>query len=234
MGITTRKMSTLYSGLMKKYRKMIDDQGQCKTRSQFWEYSLQAHHLISCSVMQKYEKGKLNKLVLKTEYDINEASNGLDLPSKFGHQMINEEMRHCGSHDDELYYEKVRSQLKKVYDKYKNKTPKDICNSEKLKKNLKNDLHGREKHIRKMIENKKWWLYKWSEALYKGNYCDEGITNLNSSRPRECSAEIGIKWVGKFGSGVIKRRYKMYGGKPVVRKGWYEQYDYPVPKNLKK
>jgi len=233
MGRTTRSMSKMYSQLLKKYRKDYDKKDLSKTRSKFWGYPLQAHHLISCHVMQENEE--LDELVLKTEYDINEASNGLDLPAKFGHQMVNEEMRHAGNHDDKFYYEKVRSQLKNVYEKYKNKTPDDICNSKTLRKNLKNDLHRKEKYIRKMVENKKWWLYAWSEELYKGNYCDEGITNLNSSRDRECSAEIGKKWLGKFGHGVIKRRYWMSDGKPVVRKGWYEKkYGYPVPKNLKK
>lgn len=234
MGTTTRCMSKLYSQLLKKYRKDFDNEDRSKTRSEFWGYPLQAHHLISCHVMQQYAGGELNNLVLKTEYDINEASNGLDLPAMFGHQMVNEEMRHVGNHDEDLYYAKVKSQLKTVYDKYKNKTPNDICKSETLKKNLKNDLHGREKHIRKMIENKKWWLYKWSKALYKGNYCDEGI-QLNSSRDPVYSYKAGVQWLNDFGGpGVIKRRYWMSDGKPVLRKAWYEGHDYPVPKSLKK
>lgn len=230
-GTTTRKMYTLYKGLMRESEDMIGVDGCDMTLSQYWGYPLQAHHCISCSVMNSLEQGKLSKLAESAGYDINNANNGIALPAYFGHQWFNEEQRHRGGHQNS-YYEYVEKLLSPLYDQYKNK---NLCTDEKARKNILSDLEKIEDNIKSKLENKRLWLYEWSEQLYNGDYRDEGATNLNSSRNREGSSTTGLDWLKVYGSSTVKRRYSVdTDGRKKIRTAWYQKYGYPVPAGVGK
>ena len=230
-GTTVRKMYTMYKGLMKESEDMIGVDGCDMTLSQYWGYPLQAHHCISCSVMNTVKNGLLSKKAISAGYDINNANNGIALPAYFGHQRLNNEQRHRGGHQ-KSYYQFVKEKLEPLYDKYKGK---NVCPGKPANKSILKDLKGIENNIKGKLEGRKLWLYEWSEQLYNGDYRDEGAATLKSPRKREGSSTAGLDWLEKFGSAKIKRRYRDDAqGKATVRIEWYTKYAYPVPKNLSK
>jgi hypothetical protein len=205
-----------------------DGEGTSETLSEAMGYPVQAHHLISCSVMDKFEKGKLRDLAKASGYDINSGNNGIALPAYFGHQRKDNKVRHRGGHWED-YYEKVRKELAKVYTDYEGTNPCDL--EEEDRENIRGALQARENFIRRSLNAKNsWWLYPWSEELWTKDYRDEGPATMNSSRKREGSYSAGEEWATKYTGRQIKRRHRIVRDKPVVRSEWYDKYDYPAPK----
>ena len=224
-GTVVRHMYTLYKEMMEQ----SFGEDECEpTLSLNHGYPVQAHHLISCSVMQKLEDGDMARLAEDSEYDINNGHNGLALPAYFGHQRREDKVRHRGGHWED-YYEKVRTELAKVYKRHKNKKP---CEDEKARESIKGDLFDLETLIKKKLEKPTWWLYDWSQKLWKADYRDEGAGAgaMRSSGDRETSSSAGEDWIAKFPAGQVRRRHKVVNGKPVLLDSWYEdKYGYPVP-----
>ena len=226
MSASNRNMYTLKKDLKEALDE--DGEGTSETLSKAMGYPVQAHHLISCSVMAKFEKGKLRDLAEESDYDINTGNNGIALPAYFGHQRKDNKVRHRGGHWED-YYEKVRTELAKVYKDYKGTDPCDLEDEDR--ENIREALKARENFIRGKLEAKKdWWLYPWSEDLWTKDYRDEGPATMNSSRKREGSYSAGEEWASKYKGRQIKRRYRLVNDKPVVRDEWYDKkYDYPTP-----
>jgi hypothetical protein len=220
-GITDRNMYTMKKALQEEY----DEDGQSDTLSNAAGYPVQAHHLICCSVMQQLEGGKMARLAEASGYDINNGNNGIALPAKFGHQRKEMLARHRGGHW-EKYYKNVRTELAKIYKRHKNDKP---CGDDPASENIKGDLEDLEDLIRGKLTKRQWWLYDWSEKLWKGDYRDEGIQHMNSSRVPETSYSAGLQWLVNYAGPQVKRRHKMVDDEPVVRDDWYNHYTYPVP-----
>jgi hypothetical protein len=225
-GRTTRHMYTMYKSMIEEG---FGDDGCDETLSQNHGYPVQAHHLISCSVMAALEGGKLARLAEKSGYDINRASNGIALPAYFGHMRKDNKQRHRGGHW-ETYYTNVKKQLDPIYEEHEDADP---CKNEKDRKSILNALKGAEDTIRGKLEKRTWWLYDWSQQLYDGDYRDEGAGNLNSARTREGSSTAGLQWLGDYPKPDVRRRHELKGQgakrKAHVRTKWYEGYGYPVP-----
>jgi len=189
----------------------------------------QAHHLLGSEVIIEFEN-KYKKLAYKSGYQLNGASNGILLPTHFGHQMEVHLQRHCGYHYKQ-YWQNIRDLLTPIYNRYKNK---DTCN-DPAKTNFNNALSGAENTTRANIKNRAWWLYDWSKPLWDGDYRDEGTGNLYSNRSPDISYNVGLQWlIDKQGD--IKRRYtkRQQGGKKinVVNTKWYTDNTYPPPSSI--
>jgi hypothetical protein len=220
-GLDLRHMYTLY----KEMKEAGFGSGLDETLSELHGYSVQAHHLISCSVMEKLEKGKMARLAIASGYDINNGNNGIALPAYFGHQRKDDLPRHRGGHWDD-YYDKVKTELAKVYKQHKDADP---CNNPTEAANIKGDLTDLEDLVRGKLTKRTWWLYDWSKDLWKGDYRDEGPSNMKSSRKRDGSSSSGQQWLTAFAGG-IRRRHTIKNSKPVHLKDWYtKKYGYPDP-----
>jgi hypothetical protein len=192
--------------------------------SDYWDYPHEAHHCISCSVMQSNSGGKMGKLAIASGYDINNGKNNIFLPAEFGHMRVNNEQRHRGSHDEELYYSYVHKKLNPLFDKYENSAP---CPTNKAGKNIKSRLMGIQREIYKDLDAKKKWLYKWSELLYNEDYRGEGSGPLTEDNWQDSKA-AGKAWVKKY-KGKVKRKLRNDGKD--IRVTWYTEKGYPVPVN---
>src|SRR4051794_34997314 len=100
LGNTARHMYTMYKEMKEGSFPGHDPED---TLSELHGYSVQAHHLISCSVMAALESGKMAKLAEESKYDINNRNNGISLPAYFGHQKKDNLPRHRGGHWDDYY-----------------------------------------------------------------------------------------------------------------------------------
>src|SRR5262245_50514842 len=124
-------------------------------------YPDQAHHLLSSNVILKLE-AKYAKLAEKAGYDLNRGSNGLLMPSNYGHQKHPNLQRHRGGHSKELY-QKVNDLVEPVYQDYEGTDP---CSDEEVKKNILGDLKAKEDRARGFIKDVDWELYSFSKALF--------------------------------------------------------------------
>ncbi len=228
VGTVIRNMYTLKSQMMAELESTTDD-GSDDTLSLRIGYKVQAHHCISCSVMQSVNKKQVAKLAKQSGYDINNVNNGLALPKYFGHMTIHDLQRHSGGHSDE-YYGHVEAELKDFHLAFEGAD----CKDKETRENILGALEAIENKIRQMLTGKSpsWWLYAWSKDLYNGDYRDEGLGNLNSPRPRDTSSESGLQWLGDY-KGQIRRRFLVEKGRNKVRKSFYVDEGYPVPGGLK-
>lgn len=227
-GTVLRNMYTLKSEMMEALEGTTDD-GSDTTLSLRIGYPVQAHHCISCSVMQEVAKKQVAKLAKQSGYDINNGNNGLALPKYFGHMKLDKLQRHSGGHSEE-YYKHVADELMEFHRTFKDAD----CEDEETKQDILDALQNIENKIRRLLTGKKpsWWLYSWSEELYDGDYRDEGTGDLKALRPRDTSNESGKQWLNDY-RGQVKRRYKVVKGKNVVRAAFYEDEGYPVPGSLR-
>jgi hypothetical protein len=194
----------------------------------------QAHHLLSSNVVIALDfefRSSAGKLMANAaEYQLNAASNGILLPTHFGHQRKLKLQRHCGNHTDE-YYDNVERVLRKIYERYEDK---DVC-EDPAKTNFLKAFEGAENTVRSNIKRRVWWLYDWSKPLWDGDYRDEGTGNLESGRPPDISYEAGLEWLEEK-KDDIKRRYITQNrkGKDVklVRAKWYTNHNYPKPSSI--
>ena len=197
-------------------------------------YAVQAHHCISCSVMNEPKYAQLADWAEISDYDINSEYNGIALPAYFGHTRKENKQRHRGGHD-KIYYEKVQEELNKVLKELKGVDP---CKNAKDREDVLAALKGAGERIRAGLKQRKIWLYDWSAKLYNADYRDEGATALhNPTRKREGSYSAGMEWAGKFGGGQVKRRHSIETtrkGKErkVLARAWYAKYGYPAPGGL--
>src|SRR6516164_266732 len=76
-------------------------------------YPDQAHHLLSSNVLLKLE-AKYGNLAEKAKYDLNRGSNGLLMPTLYGHQKHPNLQRHRGGHSKDLYA-KVLDLVEPIY-----------------------------------------------------------------------------------------------------------------------
>jgi hypothetical protein len=187
------------------------------------DYPDQAHHLLSSNVLLKLE-AKYAKLAEKATYDLNRGSNGLLMPTLYGHQKHPNLQRHRGGHRQELYA-KVFDLVEPVYELYKGKNP---CEDEEAKKNILDDLTASENDARDAIKNLDWELYSNSKNLYVADYRDEGVGDLSLDRPAFTAKADGERWLIDKAVG-IKRRYELVNGTEVVRKDFYTRNGYPDP-----
>lgn len=223
-------LGTVARNMYKLYKEMIEeafgDDGCDQTLSENHGYPVQAHHCISCSVIAEMMAGDMARLAEESGYDVNNGNNGIALPAYFGHMRKESKQRHRGAHWDK-YYKNVEKKLKPVYDEYKDSKP---CKDPEARKNILGALTAVENEIKANIQNRVWWLYDWSQALYDGDYRDEGVGNLNSNRARDGSSTAGEQWLDDY-AGRAKRRHEVKSGKTAVRSKWYSSYGYPVPNN---
>jgi len=227
-GDSMRNMYTMKKALKEAVED--DEEGISETLSEAVGYSVQAHHLISCSVMAQLADGKMRLLAEESDYDINNGNNGIALPAYFGHQRKDDLPRHRGGHWED-YYEKVRSELAKIYKDYKDTNPCEL--EEKDRENIRGDLKACEDFIRgKLLEKRSWWLYDWSKQLWKEDYRDEGGATMNSPRRREGSYSSGLEWATKYAGRQIKRRHRIVHDRRVLRDEWYDKWGYPLPDGL--
>ena len=155
-GTTDRNMYTMKKALQDRVEE--DEEGTSETLSKAIGYPVQAHHLICCSVMNDLKDGKMRDLAEDSGYDINEEGNGIALPAYFGNQRSDDLPRHRGGHCDD-YYEKVKTELTKIYEDYEHLKPCDL--DEKDRKDIRTDLGDLETFIRgKLLEKKAWWLLR--------------------------------------------------------------------------
>jgi len=224
-GVTSRHMYTLYKQMIEL---LFGNDGCDPTLSANMGYPVQAHHCISCSVMEGYEGGALAKLARDSGYDINNGGNGIALPAYFGHMRKGSKQRHRGGHWDR-YYKAVENELKPIYMNYEDAKP---CQDPEARKNILGELQAVEKSLKGQLENKTLWLYDWSESLYNGDYRDEGTGEMMSSRTREGSSTSGLQWLKDFSGAQAKRRHESKQGHKSVLSSWYASYGYPVPDNL--
>jgi HNH/ENDO VII superfamily nuclease len=194
----------------------------------------QAHHLLSSSVVIEldYEyRSRAKKLMANASgYQLNAASNGILLPTHFGHQRKLDLQRHRGNHYN-VYYENVRNELRPIYDKFETL---NVC-TEPTKSKFLACFTDSEKAVRANIKNRDWWLYDWSKKLWDGDYRDEGTGNLALSRPPFTSQETGLQWLTDK-AGDIKRRYTtvIVGStkRNIVNTKWYTSHTYPAPGSI--
>jgi A nuclease family of the HNH/ENDO VII superfamily with conserved AHH len=220
-GTVVRHMYTMYKDLIEA---AFGKSGLDQTLSQNIGYAVQAHHCLSCSVLQDMQGGDMRRLAEESNYDVNRGSNGIALPAYFGHTRKHNLQRHRGGHWED-YYTAVREKLDPIYDKYKDTKP---CKDPEARKNILGDLTTAEGEIKGKLEAPSLWLYAWSESLYNGDYRDEGATNLASPRDREGSSSAGTEWLNA--GHTVKRRHQVVNGLPVLLSDWYsKKYGYPVP-----
>jgi hypothetical protein len=162
-------------------------------------------------------------------YDLNNASNGILLPTHFGHQKKVNRPRHRGYHSV-TYVNKVFDVIEPIYHHYENQ---NTC-QKPWQERFINALLDAEKLVRTKVRTRTWWLYSWSKLLWDEDYCDEGYTEAKlkskSIKNRMTSRASGIQWV-KDRKGKIKRRYieQKIGNsiKKVTNADWYTKNTYP-------
>lgn len=187
------------------------------------DYPDQAHHLLSSNVIIKLE-AKYAKLAEKAGYDLNRGTNGLLMPSNYGHQMHPKLQRHRGGHSKDLY-QKVHDLVEPIYQEYEGQDP---CEDEEVRKNILGDLKGAEDAAKGNLKTVAWELYSFSKALFDGDYRDEGVGDLSLTRPPFTGKASGKEWLATKAAG-LKRRYEGPDGKEAVRKEFYTGEGYPVP-----
>lgn len=197
------------------------EDGLDQTASDRKGYPNQAHHCISCSVIQQHSESKLAKLVVQAGYDVNNGKNCIFLPAKFGHMRRNNEQRHRGGHWD-TYYKYVGKQLDPLYTEYKDKDP---CKDEEARKEILEWLIDIERTIYNDLDQKKSWLYDWSELLYNEDYREEGPGPLTAEN-RQPSSSAGLEWVTQYPRGTTRRKCLKNGN---LRTAWYSSHGFPVP-----
>lgn len=224
-GTVERAMYTLYKDMNEEF----GDDGCDLTLSENMGYAVQAHHCISCSVIQELHSRDLARLAVDSDYDINNGNNGVALPAYFGHMKHDDRQRHRGGHWDD-YYDAVADELNPLYEKYKKTDP---CKDATARKNIKAALEAVENRIKKRLLKPSLWLYEWSEKLYNADYRDEGCGNMRAAGDRDGSSSSGLEWIATYGS-TIKRRHALSGGRPALLTDWYtKKYGYPAPGGLK-
>lgn len=228
MGTTPDSLIRYQKRLIKNgMRDNWDLDGIDKTPSAHWGYAHQAHHCISCSVIQAHQISELADI---SGYDVNNGGNCILLPARFGHMRLNKEQRHRGQHDEKTYYKYVRGYLDKVYEKYQGVDVDDVCDDEKTKNKILKDLKNTQKKIRDKLIKKTLWLNEWSEKLYKADYREEGTFKLKDDTPR-CGHHIdGDSWTKIYPKGGPRRKQTKKGK---VRSHWYKKYAFPVPNSIK-
>jgi hypothetical protein len=197
----------------------------------------QAHHLLSSNVVIKLDdefesKSKYGlKLAFASGYLLNEAPNGIMLPTHFGHQRLLNLPTHRGNHYKK-YYQNVENVLRPIYKAFKDF---DVCNDSTAQAKLHAAFSGAENTTRSNIVSRAWTLYAWSAKLWDEDYRDEGTGNLYLNRPHDPAFESGLQWVDDTAGG-IKRRYKKQkrkgGVANVVKTKWYSRYAYPPPPSI--
>jgi hypothetical protein len=190
-------------------------------------YPLQAHHLISCSVMGMPDFARVAKWAKAAGYDINRKTNGIAMPANFGHTRKKKLQRHNGGHDD-IYYKKVRAELQKILDDVVDAKP---CPNDQDKKDILAALTSAENRIRRNLAQRNFWLYDWSEELWEADYRDEGAGNLANPYGRERAYAAGIQWNADYPRGGLRRRHEVVGSQAVLRDAWYNRYGYPLPRS---
>jgi hypothetical protein len=191
----------------------------------------QAHHLLSSSVVIEldYEyRSRAKKLMANAAgYQLNAASNGIPLPTHFGHQKKLDRQRHRGNHYDK-YYADVKGLLRPVYDKFETL---NVC-KEPTSSQFLAQFTDKENIVRSNIVSRAWWLYDWSQPLFDEDYRDEGTGNLYLNRPPDTSQEVGMQWLTDKADDIKRRyTYKIVGGTKqiVVNEDWYRENTYPAP-----
>lgn len=197
------------------------DDGCDKTASERYGHPVQAHHCISCSVMQQHQGGATGQLAIKSGYDINNGANNIFLPAKFGHMRINDQQRHRGGHCDE-YYDYIRKKLDPIYKKYKDTDP---CTDPEARKSILGALTSLQSTIKSALSGKKVWLYEWSETLYNEDYREEGPGDLKTDT-QQPGSEAGLAWANIYKKGIPRRKL-MKNGK--LKNPWYSAKGFPVP-----
>jgi len=206
--------------LKKEGMEALGEDGFDGTPSELFGHAVQAHHCISCSVIQRHKDKATSILAIKSGYDINNGNNNIFLPSKFGFMRINNDQRHRGGHWDK-YYKYVEKKLDAFYKEHKDDDP---CNNDEDKKNILSDLKDIEKKIYSDLDNRRQWLYDWSEKLYNEDYKEEGPGALTSDN-QQPSSSAGLAWVENYPKG--KRRRKHYNNNLKIT--WYSSKGFPPP-----
>ena len=169
---------------------------------------------------------KYDDLAERATYDVNRGSNGILLPTFYGHQKHPNLQRHRGGHSKKLY-NKVKDLVEPIYEEYEDENP---CDDPLARKNILGDLTGAENTARSNIESIAWELYKHSKRLFDGDYRDEGLGELSLDQPPITNKASGVRWL-RDKANDIKRRYKIVNGKEVVKTEFYSDEGYPVPAN---
>jgi hypothetical protein len=192
-----------------------------KTPSQSFRYPVEAHHAISCSVVQKHA---IAQKAIDAGYNVNNGKNCIYLPACFGHMMRDKLQRHKGGHFD-AYYKKVKEGLDDVWKKNKSKDPCDPTD----RKSILSGLENLQSDIKKKLSGPKpkLWLYEWSKDCFKKDYREEGGGSLEdwSWGPGTSDA---YKWMSKH----VSPKRKTEKGTKNVNTWWYQQDGYPVPGSI--
>jgi hypothetical protein len=202
-------------------KEQFGDDGCDQTASERYGYPVQAHHCISCSVIQGHE---LAPLAIDSGYDVNNGKNNIFLPARFGHMMRDQLQRHRGGHWN-LYYDYVTNQLDTLYEKYKDAKP---CEDPEDRKNILQDLMDVQTDIRTDLEDRDIWLYDWSELLYGQDYREEGPGDLTLDNQQGDSA-AGRSWVITYPAGSARRKKHKNGQ---LRSKWYSDKGFPAPSGV--
>lgn len=198
------------------------DDGLDKTASKRSGYPVQAHHCISCSVMQKNNNTKMAKLAIDSGYDINNGKNNIFLPAKFGHMKRDSKQRHRGGHA-QAYYNFVDGKLNAIYKVVKDMKP---CQKPADKQAILDALTNLQKTIYAKLKDREVWLYDWSERLYDEDYREEGSGALTSPN-QQSSSTAGLAWADAYPKGSARRKLEPDG--KTLRSKWYKSRGFPVP-----